>query len=72
MTQPQVDNHPSREIDDDQLVSLNKVAELMDCNPTKIRRLAREGVIPGAFVPPGTRGWRFNEKAVRAWIRSGK
>jgi hypothetical protein len=46
------------------------LSELTGWRPEKISRLAREGVIPGAFKAVETKGsvWSFRKAKVIAWL----
>jgi excisionase family DNA binding protein len=54
-------------MEEDRLMTVNEVAKYTNLHPYTIRRLAREGKIPGCRKLGGT--WEFHKKELDDFIR---
>ncbi len=54
---------------DKDVLDVDDVAALMDLNTETVRRLAREGKLPGRKVGGA---WRFSRPALLAWLAGGQ
>lgn len=55
-----------------ELITADKVAKVLRVSRQRVYELVRKGFFPrGVVVPLGERQIRFDEEALRAWIRRG-
>jgi excisionase family DNA binding protein len=54
----------------DELLTVEQAAERLQMHPDTVRRLLREGQLPGRKFGP--RQWRISAAALRAYIEGGK
>lgn len=52
------------------LLSVEELAEVLERHPEHVRRITRQGRVPGAKKVLGR--WFYDQKAIQKWIASGR
>jgi len=53
----------------DELLTVDQAAERLQMHPDTVRRLLREGQLPGRKI--GARQWRVSASALKAYVEGG-